>query len=124
MKQIVIVGNLTAEAKLLASQNGNFISFTVAVNEGKDTEPTFFSCTSNSTGVAPYLVKGTKVAVSGEVFLRTYESNGEKRAIIGIKYARVELCGSKVEQQPQQETQIFPKRETESVSSIDNDLPF
>lgn len=66
---------------------------TLAINRGKDQEayfiPTYFH-PETFTNLFPYLQKGTKIAVDGE--LRSYKKDEEAKLIVGVKLC--ELLGN------------------------------
>lgn len=85
---VTISGNLTADANLRSSNDSNVLSFSVAVNErvkrgGKwEDRPNFVDCTmfgNRARAIAQYLMKGTKVCVSGRLHWSSWEKDGVRR---------------------------------------------
>ena len=97
MKQITIAGNIGKDAETRATQGGDKVTgWTVAVEErqGQDKRTIWFDCSlwgKRGEALAPYLTKGGKVAVSGE--LSTREHDG--RTYLTLRADQVTLLGSK-----------------------------
>ncbi len=79
MQTIVIAGKLGADAVLRKTQNGDSVcSFSVAVDQrdGRDKSTNWWRVSlwgKRGEGLAPYLLKGASVTVSGEFSLGEYE---------------------------------------------------
>ena len=72
LQKIEIIGNVVADAELKQSKSGNqYVSFTVAVNEGNGDErrTTYYDVGSSKTGVLNYIKKGRTIYVSGRLSL-------------------------------------------------------
>jgi single stranded DNA-binding protein len=118
-----IIGNVTKDAELKnVTVNGvdtPRCTFSVAVNEtrsnGEDIT-TYFNVTAwreYAVKIAPYVLKGRQVFVSGSVRLNQYATNGVVRSSLQIHNPVVILLGRK------------PQVETEAEEFIDDDeLPF
>lgn len=120
MNRAFIIGNVVKDTELETTTSGvKFARFTVAVKRkfGED-ESDFINCViwrSLAENVAKYLTKGKKVAVSGSIQTRNYESKkGEKVYITEIIGDEVELLSKKEEQ---------PKPNLSPIDDPD-DLPF
>ena len=108
INSVNISGNLTRDAEL---RHPTVLSFTVAVNERyKDSKGEwqdsagFYPCNlygNRAEKLAPYLTKGTKVAVSGKLHWHQWEKDGEKRSSVEITVMEVEFVAqSRTEQKP------------------------
>lgn len=79
MNNLTIAGNVGRDAELRTTQQGKDVcGFTVAVSNGKDRDPTWFDCSlwgDRAKKLAPYIRKGDKITVAGEVSAR--EHNGK-----------------------------------------------
>ena len=101
MKSITIAGNIGKDAVTRTTGNGDKVtSWSVAVEErnGQEKRSLWFDCTlwgKRGESLAPYLTKGGKVAVSGE--LSTREHGG--KTYLTIRAEQVTLLGSKTEGQ-------------------------
>ena len=95
MKTITIAGGITRDAVNRTTQDGdNVTSFSVAVSEGfgDKKRSLYFDCTlwgKRGSGLAQYLTKGTRVAVSGD--LSTREHNG--KTYLTVRASEVTLLG-------------------------------
>ena len=105
MNRYQIIGNLGNDATVRTLDSGtNAISFNVAVTKKwtdksgeKKESTTWVSCTQwkikdQSTAVAQYLKKGTRVLVEGEPSARSYTDNsGAAKASLDLRVDNVEL---------------------------------
>ena len=95
MKNITIAGNIGKDAVTRQTQGGDSVTgWTVAVEErnGKDKQTIWFDCTlwgKRGEGLAQYLTKGGKVAVSGELSKREHEG----KTYLTIRADAVTLLG-------------------------------
>lgn len=99
MKQIVIIGNLGAQAVTRTTSEGRqLMSFNVAVNSGNN-QTTWFNCIGAlREKLLPYLVCGQCVCVIGDLSARVY--NGQPDLQINIE--RCELVGARPSDNSQQ----------------------
>ena len=112
MNKLTIIGNLTKDPELRATQTGlNVCTFTVAVNRRKKVqgqpEADFFRVSAwNALGenCAKFLAKGRKVCVMGPVSVRTYQGND------GVQRASLEVTADDVEF-------LTPKNETPETTT-------
>lgn len=97
MKSITIAGNIGKDAEVRRTTNGDEVaSFSVAVEEraGGEKRTLWFDVSLwgvRGSRLAPYLTKGGKVAVSGE--LTTREHNG--KTYLAVRADQVTLLGGK-----------------------------
>ena len=120
MNQSIFIGNLTKAAETKQVNGGNpFTTFTVAVNrkwKAKDgtkrEDVQFVDCimNGNTSGIAPYLTKGTKVCVTGRISCHAWVDNqGKAIAGLDLNVRDIELLGGKQEgQQPAQQPTFAP----------------
>lgn len=114
INHVTISGNLTRDAELRATPGGtSVLSFGVAVHEsvkGSDGQwtdrPNFVDCTmfgARAEGIAQYLAKGTKVAVSGKLRYSAWERDGQHRSKLEVVVDDIEFMSRKPapSQQPQ-----------------------
>lgn len=111
MIQGFIVGRLGKDAVVNQANGKSVINFTIAVDTGygdkKETLWIDASKWGDKTTVAQYLTKGTQVAVTGELGIRTYVKNdGTGGASITLRVDKLDLVGGKSggEQQAQTTT--------------------
>ena len=103
MKQAIVAGNITRDAVQRRTQGGDPVtSFSVAVNDQRTKEPVFFDCSLwgvRGDKVAPYLKKGTKVTVCGDLGRREHEG----KTYLTINVSELTLMGGGERQQPRQQ---------------------
>lgn len=129
MQEVTITGNIGRNAEVIERKDGQeVLSFTVAVSNGKERngeerKPTWFSVfvIGNYQNVAPYLVKGTRVLVKGQLRAGAYTNrHGETGVSLDISTnpGSVEIqkfaddnnnVGSKAESQSQPRSQQAEK---------------
>lgn len=104
MKQILIIGNLGADAELKVLNGRECVTFRIADTEsytnsqGQKVETTtWYDCVLNNNGgqLLSYLSRGTKVMVQGLPQYRIYDSAKYHAKMVGISISvqRVELVG-------------------------------
>ena len=98
LQTIQIIGNLTADAELKVSQNGNeFVAFRVAVNEnlGDEKRTTFYDVSYPKNKLFGYLKKGISIYVSGRLSISAVLGKDGKPYMNAYINARdVALCGA------------------------------
>ena len=130
MNNVSLVGRLTKNVDLRKTNSGKDVaSCTIAVQRDKETADfiPFVVWESNATYLAKYAEKGTRIALTGQLQSREYESNGKKQYVLEV-VGRVEiLFDKKDDARPQEEA---PKQSNNSISyDVDydellGDLPF
>lgn len=97
MKTITVAGNIGKDAVVRSTQSGEKVTgWSVAVEErvGQDKRTIWFDCTlwgKRGESLAPYLTKGGKVAVSGELSTREHEG----KTYLTVRADQVTLLGGK-----------------------------
>jgi single-strand DNA-binding protein len=95
MKQLTIAGNIGKDAELRSTQGGDQVAgFSVAVEsrEGREKTSIWFDVSiwgKRAQALAPYLIKGARVCVSGDLGTREY--NG--KTYLTVKADQVTLLG-------------------------------
>lgn len=125
MKNIFIAGNVGKSAETRQTQSGQSVtSWTVAVEDrsGQEKVTFWFDCVMWGTRgekVAPYITKGGKVAVSGDLTRREYEG----KTYLGVKVDQVTLMGGGADKsgEPKSEGR---REEPARASSFDDEIPF
>lgn len=100
MNKVFLIGNLTRDPELTTTNSGvQMCRFGIAVNRSFANadgvrETDFFNITAwrgNAERCGKYLHKGNKVAITGTIQMRNYESNGEKRTSVDIIVEDIEF---------------------------------
>ena len=126
MNQLTIIGYLTADPTTRATNSGKTVtSFTIGVTRSRkdangDKQSDFFRITTwgaNADFCGKYLTKGSRVAVTGEVNLNSYNGkDGQTRYSLDVQADHVENLTER-KQEKKQET-----NEWQDISS--DDLPW
>lgn len=106
MMQLSVIGNLGADAELHREQGYEFIALSIAATrrikqaDGTYKENTdWVSATVNgpNVNILPYLTRGTTVFVSGEMTLRLFHSEKQRRMMAGVNLfvRHIELVGAR-----------------------------
>lgn len=125
-----VIGNLGRDAEVRRGNDGNFIVFNLCHSvkyhdkEGNEiTNQLWASCTRRGDGgnLLPYLKKGQKVFVRGNVSSRTYKGNdGIWHSGINISVDEIELVGSiKTDENKTNDTD-----EKNNTTSKEDEIPF
>jgi len=134
MNVYTFTGRLSRDSEVRHTQGGMAIcSFTVAVDYGfGDKKGTnWIRCSMFGKraegGLPQYLVKGTQVAVSGELKISEYtDKDGMTRTSVDVNVGDVTLIGSKQDNQQAapQRNQQQPMQQPAQQSMPDDDIPF
>jgi single-strand DNA-binding protein len=136
MNQVILTGRLTKDPTIEHTKNGNSISqFVIATNrpvvrDGKK-ETDFITCIAWSKlaeNLVKYQRKGNLIAVSGELRIDSYETNGEKKyktyvLANGVEFLEAKKDMADDEYEDFQKISAKTKRE-EPIEIEDSDLPF
>jgi len=104
MNSITIAGSLGKDAEIRYLPNGDPVTaFSVADSQGKDKPTIWWSCSlfgKRAESLAPYLLKGQAVTVTGNVSEREWtDKDGQKRKSMDVRVSDVALQGGKREAQ-------------------------
>ena len=129
MNNVSLIGRLTKNVELRKTNSGkDVVSATIAVQRDKENADfiPIVVWDSNATYLAKYAEKGTRIAITGSLQSREYESNGKKQYVLEV-VGRVEILFDKKDDAPKQET---PKQSNNDITydvdydDILGDLPF
>ena len=126
MQTIVIAGKLGRDAELRSTQGGDSVcSFTVAVDQrdGRDKSTNWWRVSlwgKRGTALAPYLLKGASVTVSGDFALGEYDGKPQ----LNIRANEIALQGGRTggtdaPQEPQRNSRSAPPQD-----DLDDSIPF
>ena len=134
MNKIILIGNLTADPTLRATQSGTSVcQFTIAVNRrfpGPDgqKQTDFFRINTwrqLAESCNKYLSKGKKVSIVGELQARTYTAkDGTTRMSLDVSADEVEFLSPKDEEKPAEPRQMTPADPEKFDDISSDDLPF
>lgn len=99
MNKITLIGRLTKDISIdtVGENNTSRGRFTLAVNRRKkDDGADFIPCTlmgKSVDNIGKYLVKGTQIAVNGNLRTWTSEKNGQKTFGMGVNVESIEFLG-------------------------------
>jgi single-strand DNA-binding protein len=104
INQVILVGRITRDAELRYTASGSALcNFSIAVNrrvkkaEQWTDEASFFDLTlwdKQAENLNKYLVKGTQVAVQGELRQDRWEKDGQKFSKVQVFVNNLQLLGS------------------------------
>ena len=136
MNKIVLKGNIARDIELKDLGNDKRVAnFSIAVrrdykNQEGEYETDFFNCSafSNTASfIQKYFNKGSQILLIGHLQNNQWETDsGEKRISTNIIVESVEFCGSKQQNNTNNDLSEFAESSGVSVNVIDdnNDLPF
>lgn len=106
MNNLTIAGSLGRDAEVKYLANGDAVaSFSVADSAGRDKPTIWWNCSmfgKRGESLAPYLLKGASVTVSGSVTEREWtDKDGQKRKSMDVRVSDVALQGGKRDAAPQ-----------------------
>ena len=127
MLKLEIIGNIGSDAEVKEFGGKKYVSFSVACTEyskdqkGNKTEYTTWVSIlwyGDGGGLIPYLKKGAKVFIRGNLKAKAYtDKHGSAQASININASEVQLCGGKSD--GMSSSTVQPQREDNSSG-----LPF
>jgi single-strand DNA-binding protein len=128
MKQLTIIGNIGFDAVIKENNGNKFCEFSVAVNErfkkadGTQVETTdWINCSYRNIALTPYLRKGDKVMVQGNMKINVYQDkNKNYKAGVNLNVFNVQLLSSKKEEGAVTEGTAAPAAAPQAI----DDLPF
>lgn len=130
MNNITIAGQLGKDAEVRYLANGDAVSnFSVADSQGKDKLTIWWRCSlfgKRAESLAPYLMKGQAVTVSGTVTEREYQKDGATLKAMEIRVNDVALQGGKRDaaQAPAPQRQAAPQPARGGFDDLDDSIPF
>lgn len=131
MNLLTAIGNISKDAELRFTPKGDAIaSFNFALNSGYGDKQitTWLNCSvwgKRAETLAPMLLKGTKIGISGELTNRPYTSkDGTEKHSLDVRVNDVTLLGSKgdANARPAQESKL--QAQADSFDDLSSDIPF
>ncbi len=104
INHVVLVGRLTRDAELKYTNTGTAVaSLGLAVNRRRKNgdqwvdEASFFDITlwgRSAEGLSPYLKKGTRIGVDGELRQNRWQQDGQNRSKVDVVASNIQLLGN------------------------------
>lgn len=96
MQTAEIIGNVVADCETRTGRNGEYVTFTVAVNEirGEERTTTYYDVRYVKNGLRDFIRKGTKVFVRGSLSISTNIRDGKTFVNVNIGAREIELLSS------------------------------
>ena len=119
------IGRLAKDAETRQTPSGKSVTgFRVAndVGFGDHKRTNWFSCSiwgARGEKLAQYLVKGSRVFVTGEFSSREYQTNGENRTALEVAVREIDFVSKPEHQQKHERQQTAPQG-----GEFDDDIPF
>lgn len=131
MNSLNFTGGLGRDCETRFTAKGDAItSFSVALSSGygESKLTTWLNCSifgKRGESLAPYLVKGAQVAISGEFSARPYTSKaGEEKLGLEVRVNDLTLIGGKQEGGKAQEKPYAAKHDANDFETLPEDIPF
>lgn len=124
-----IAGNVGKDATLRSLQNGDkVLSFSVAVDNGRDKESTWYDCSlfgKRGESLGQYITKGSKVTVMGRLSVRVHEG----KAYMQVNVSEITLqggnqTGERQESRPSGNGSHGGGSGSGAPGGMDDDIPF
>jgi single-strand DNA-binding protein len=129
MNSVSIAGTLGKDAEVNYLPNGDAVcKFSIADSQGKEKPTIWWNCQlfgKRAESLAPYLVKGQAVTVSGNITEREWnDKEGNKRKSMDVRVQDVALQGGRKEQQEERPAPKPASRPASGFADLDDDIPF
>lgn len=131
MNNITIAGQIGRDIEVRYTPNGKAVgTFSVADSQGKDKPTIWWRCQiwdKRAESLAPYLVKGQAVTVSGTITEREYTKDGAQHKAMEIRVQDVALQGGKRDAAPTPARAPAPQKAAAPANGfddMDDDIPF
>ena len=130
LNKAILAGRLTKEPELSVSPTGTKVTrFTLAINRRFNREETDFLnivCFNNTAEfVKKYFTKGQAILVTGSIQTRSWDGqDGQKRYATDIVAEEVSFCGSKNENNTNNNAAPTQTKEEFMPIDTDDELPF
>lgn len=126
LNKVVLMGRLTADAQLKATQSGKSVAtFTVACDRDfGEKEADFINCVAwdkKAEFISKWFKKGDVIALTGRITVRSYDTDNGKRYVTEINVEDAYFGGSKKADSGQAPEPTAPEFED---NGFDGDLPF
>jgi len=129
--RVILVGNLGSDAELRTNLSTPMALMNVATSEqwtkdGEKQQKTEWHRVvvwgKTAETLAPFLLKGRAVYVTGKISYREYEKDGDKRYMTEIRADRIILLGHKAQEEA--DGGKLPQRKPAGNPAATDDVPF
>lgn len=127
---IIIAGTVGKDAVLRQTQSDPVLGFSIAVNNGKDTQgverpTTWYDCSlwgKRGEALARYITKGSKLTVTGRPTVRVHEG----KAYLGVSVNEVTLMGGGQSRDESRDDSSYGRQDDRPAarSELDSEIPF
>jgi single-strand DNA-binding protein len=127
MNQCNLIGRLGKDVDVRTVSEKKVGNFSLAIDMGYGDKKTtvWFNCALwDKDKIYEFLKKGTQVFVSGEVSVRTWESNGKHGASLELRVFQIQLLGGKQEGQESTTAAPAAAKPQQSEPSYQDESPF
>ena len=128
MNNITVAGQIGRDAETRYLPNGDPVaSFSVADSQGRDKPTIWWRCSlfgKRAESLAPYLLKGQAVTISGTVTEREYTKDGAQHKAMEIRVQDVALQGGKREGAAPARAPAPAPAQSRTFDDMDDDIPF
>ena len=128
MLKLSSIGNLTRDGQLKEVGSNQVCNFSIARNDRRTKETTYIDCSiwgQLATSLSPYLTKGTKVYVEGELGQREWmDKDGGKQVSLTCRVRELELVGGGGERGETPPRDPMADKNPASNGDMDDEIPF
>ena len=132
MNSLNAIGNISRDAELRFTKSGDLVlqfNFALSSGYGDNQITTWLNCSlfgKRAETLAPMLLKGTKIGITGEFYARPYQTKeGVEKLSLECRISNVTLLGSKQSgDTPLEERQRSEVDTSLPIEDIDSDIPF
>lgn len=128
MNSVIISGRFTKTPTVKRTQNGMpWVSFSIAVNAGKDKPAYFPSCKAfdkTAEAIEKRGEKGKLVILQGHITTGSYIKDGKTVYTTDVVADRIEFCEKSSELAPDEVDKEVQQSIPEGFSITDDDIPF
>lgn len=128
MLKLSSIGNLTRDGQLKEVGTNQVCNFSIARNDRRTKETTYIDCSiwgQLATSLSPYLTKGTKVYVEGELGQREWlDKDGGKQVSLTCRVRELELVGGGGERGETPPRDPMANQNPASNGDMDDEIPF
>ena len=127
MNKVFLIGNLVADPELKPVNNTSVCNMRLAVNRkvGNEQEADYYQLKAwrgLADNCMKFLKKGSKVAVCGDISMRTYQAkDGTNKTIVEVNANEIEFLTPRVSEEP---TASYDKRGEVKLVPVQDEFPF